>query len=64
LLLLLLLRHDMEQGLTARELSGLLTAIGVAHEREGTVRVFRQKFKLEGAIEFYAFAPVEALACV
>ena len=54
----------MEQGLTARELSGLLTAIGVAHEREGTVRVFRQKFKLEGAIEFYAFAPVEALACV
>jgi hypothetical protein len=29
-----------------------------------TVRVLRQKFTLEDAIEFYAFAPLEALACV
>jgi hypothetical protein len=28
---------------------------------EATVRVFRQKFKLEDAIEFHAFAPLEAL---
>ena len=26
----------------------------------GTVRVFRQKFTLEDAIEFHAFAPLEA----
>ena len=30
----------------------------------GTVRVFRQKFTLEDAIELHAFAPLEALACV
>jgi hypothetical protein len=30
----------------------------------GTVRVFRQKFALEDAIEFHAFAPLEALPCV
>jgi hypothetical protein len=31
---------------------------------KGTVRVFRQKFTLEDAIEFHAFAPLEALPCV
>ena len=31
---------------------------------EGTVLVYRQEFTLEGAIEFHAFAPVEALPCV
>jgi hypothetical protein len=30
----------------------------------GTVHVFRQKFTLEDAIEFHAFAPLEALASV
>jgi hypothetical protein len=30
----------------------------------GTVRVFRQKSALEDAIEFHAFAPFEARACV
>jgi hypothetical protein len=30
----------------------------------GTVRVFRQNFTLEDAIEFHAFAPLEALPCV
>jgi cytochrome oxidase assembly protein ShyY1 len=30
----------------------------------GTVRVFRQKSTLEDPIEFNAFAPLEALACV
>ena len=30
----------------------------------GTVRVFRQRFALEDAIEFHAFAPLEALPCV
>jgi hypothetical protein len=30
----------------------------------GTVRVLRQKFTLEDAIEFHAFAPLAALLCV
>jgi hypothetical protein len=30
----------------------------------GTVRIFRQKFTREDAIEFHAFAPLEALPCV
>jgi hypothetical protein len=30
-------------------------------ELNGTVRVFRQEFTLRGAIEFRAFAPLEAL---
>jgi hypothetical protein len=29
-----------------------------------TVRLFRQKATLEDAIEFHAFAPLEALPCV
>jgi hypothetical protein len=30
----------------------------------GTVRVFRQTFPLEDAVEFHGFAPLEALPCV
>jgi hypothetical protein len=37
---------------------------GIVREPRCTVRVFQQKFTLEDAIEFHAFAPLEALPCV
>jgi hypothetical protein len=37
---------------------------GGGGSRARTVRVFRQGFTLEDAIEFHAFAPVKALPCV
>jgi hypothetical protein len=41
-----------------------LVVWGATVEAQGTVRVFRQDFSLEDAIEFHAFAPREALPCV
>jgi hypothetical protein len=36
----------------------------VCPARPGTVRALSQRFALEDAIEFHAFAPLEALTCV
>ncbi len=58
--------------------SGLLNIVDVTVESQssfhiggagtvswrGAVLVFRQKFTLDDAIEFHAFAGLEALACV
>jgi len=45
-----------------------LTTMDLSHNAlesiPSTVRVFRQKFTFEDAIELHAFAPLEALACV
>jgi hypothetical protein len=47
---------------------GLLAAgfglSGVVFAPIGMLRVFRLKFTLDDAIEFHAFAPLEALPCV
>ena len=54
-----------------REERKVLTTGNKEGERRGlfatftcTVRVLRLKFTLEDAIEFHAFAPLEALSCV